>query len=48
MPGFVDHLLDDLVYYTNHMGPRQWGIVVLLIIGVGFACMRGFGSRTNY
>lgn len=48
MPSFVESILQQLVSYTHHMGPRQWGLVLVVVIVVGFACMRGFGSRSSY
>jgi hypothetical protein len=48
MPAYVQSVLERLVSYTNHMGPRQWGVLLVLIVVVGFACMRGFGSRSSY
>jgi NADPH:quinone reductase-like Zn-dependent oxidoreductase len=44
----MSHVLAELMYYVNRMGPQQWVLVLGAAIIVGVFCLRGFGSRSNY
>lgn len=33
---------------VNSLDSTQWFWVTVVVCAVGFMCMRGFGSRTNY
>jgi hypothetical protein len=44
----LEHVVRDFLRYTQHLQPRQWLLVLLASIVVGFFCLRGMGSRKNY
>ena len=33
---------------VTHLERTHWVLLSILVCVVGFICMRGFGSRTNY
>lgn len=41
----IGELFND---YVGRLDRVQWFWVSIIILGLGFMCMRGFGSRTNY
>jgi hypothetical protein len=41
-------LYHSVYRYIDHMSAQQWMIVLVVVIGLGLVCMRGFGSRKNY
>ena len=38
----------ELVHYVDGMGTQEWMLALVVVIVLGFFCMRGFGSRSNY
>ncbi len=42
------NLWKDLLRLIDKMGPQEWLLVLVGAIIVGFFCMRGFGSRSQY
>jgi hypothetical protein len=42
------HLWKEVVRYTAHFSAQEWLLLLLAVIVVGFFCLRGFGSRSNY
>ncbi|MGH7136490.1 MAG: hypothetical protein ACREHD_12175 [Pirellulales bacterium] len=44
----IHSIVQKAMSYVAHLSPMGWfvGFVVTLLVGV--ACMRGFGSRTNF
>ena len=38
----------DLMRYVERMGSSEWLIVAFIGIVIGFFCLRGYGSRSNY
>jgi hypothetical protein len=34
--------------YLEQLNTQEWVLVLLGLVILGFVCMRGFGSRTNY
>ena len=48
MPIQFWRFLDDVTYHAGHLDRQQWIIISVLVLGLGFVCMRGFGSRNNY
>jgi hypothetical protein len=39
---------DSVVQQTGRLDRTQWLFVFVGIVVIGFVCMRGFGSRSNY
>ncbi len=37
-----------VMFRVENVSFEQVTVLVLIIVAVGFFCMRGFGSRTNY
>jgi hypothetical protein len=37
-----------LIHRIEHFNLHQVGLLVAAIVAIGFYCMRGFGSRSNY
>jgi hypothetical protein len=37
-----------VVAAADRLDRQEWLIVLAVVVGVGFLCLRGFGSRTNY
>ncbi len=48
MWNYVDGALEPLVHLFQTLDRQQWTLVFAGVLVVGFLCMRGFGSRTNY
>jgi hypothetical protein len=48
MPNQLWRFLDNVTYHAGHLDRQHWIIISVLVLGVGFMCMRGFGSRNNY
>ena len=38
----------DLLHFVDRMGVQEWVLVLAAMIAVGFFCLRGFGSRSQY
>ena len=38
----------DFIQLTDSMGTQHWMLVLGAVLVLGFFCMRGFGSRSNY
>jgi hypothetical protein len=38
----------EILHYANKLEPQHWLLVLLAAIVIGFVCMRGFGSRSQY
>lgn len=45
---YVNDFLSFLNNGMNNLGPNGWAVVSAIVLAVGFLCMRGFGSRSNY
>ena len=45
---FFDSLLDNFVGIMNNLGPNGWAVIAVLVVAIGFVCMRGYGSRSTY
>ena len=37
-----------VMMHFERLGFQQIALLVIVIVGIGFVCMRGFGSRSNY
>jgi hypothetical protein len=48
MVDYLDWFCQEASLCINRMTTTQWLIALVVVAVVGFACMRGFGSRTNY
>jgi hypothetical protein len=44
----ISRLIRDTWQYIEHMSVQHWFYVLVIAVVVGFLCLRGFGSRTNY
>jgi hypothetical protein len=44
----MDHLYRDVMRYVNRLDTHEWTLVLLGVILIGFLCLRGFGSRSDY
>jgi len=44
----VGHLWREVMRVVNSMGTQEWVLVLVGVIVVGFFCLRGFGSRSQY
>ena len=38
----------DLMRYADHLSIQHWLVILLVAVVLGFFCLRGFGSRSNY
>jgi hypothetical protein len=41
-------LIDQLTRQAAYLDRQQWIVLSVLVLLVGLACMRGFGSRSNF
>jgi hypothetical protein len=41
-------LIDMAFRQVDHLGSWEWFTIMVIMLGVGLYCMRGFGSRTGY
>lgn len=41
-------ILKLLTNHVRHFGPQEWFLSLIGVVVVGFVCLRGFGSRSNY
>ena len=37
--------LQPIINYAEHLDPNQLAMLSAILVGVGFFCLRGFGSR---
>ncbi len=44
----MGHLWRDLNRTIEGMESQEWMLVLIVVIVIGFFCMRGFGSRSDY
>ena len=44
----LERTIDLLRVRATQMDPRDWLVLLVAVLAVGFFCMRGFGSRTSY
>ena len=44
----MNRLWQDAIDLIDGMGTQEWMLVLVGVIVLGFFCMRGFGSRSNY
>jgi hypothetical protein len=40
--------LREVIRFLEQLNTQEWVLVLLGLVIVGFLCMRGFGSRSNY
>ena len=38
----------QVMRHIEHMDSQEWMLVLFGVVIVGFICMRGFGSRSDY
>jgi len=41
-------LFQETLDAIDRLGPTEWALALGAVIVVGFICLRGFGSRSNY
>ncbi len=44
----LNQFLRDAWRFVDHMTVQEWFYVLVVAIALGFLCLRGFGSRSNY
>ena len=44
----MDQLWDNILGTIDRMGIQEWMLVLVGAIVIGFFCLRGYGSRSNY
>ena len=40
--------LREIVRFLEQLDTQEWVLILLGLVVVGFLCMRGFGSRSDY
>jgi hypothetical protein len=45
---WIIHLFKTILHRMEMLDFHQITVLVLAIVAVGFVCMRGYGSRSNY
>jgi hypothetical protein len=45
---FVSKAYSDVVRWVNRLDRQGWFLVLCCAVVVGFFCLRGFGSRSDY
>lgn len=48
MLDYVDRACNFVMHYANNLSPREWLVVLALVVPLGLICLRGFGSRSSY
>jgi O-antigen/teichoic acid export membrane protein len=46
--GSMQSYFREILRFIDRMGPTEWVLVLGVVIVIGFFCMKGFGSRSNY
>ncbi len=46
--GTMWDLIEDVFRHVDRWGTQQWLLALMIALSVGFACMRGLGSRSKY
>lgn len=36
------------MHYMAHLKREEWAVVLVIVMLLGWFCMRGFGSRSDY
>lgn len=44
----MGQLWRNLMRMADRMDTQEWALVLIGVIVVGFLCLRGFGSRSDY
>ena len=44
----MGQLYREAMRFVNHLDMQQWLMLLLGVIVLGFFCLRGFGSRSDY
>jgi hypothetical protein len=45
---YLNEIYYQMLQVGNRLTPQQWVMALVVGLGVGILCMRGFGSRSNY
>lgn len=48
MWNYLQTLANTALKSADGMNPKQWMLACAVLMVVGFLCLRGFGSRSNY
>jgi hypothetical protein len=43
----LEQIEDEVLYFIDHMEPKDWVIVLAALIVFGLVCMKGIGSRAK-
>ncbi|MCA9147739.1 MAG: hypothetical protein KDA92_00505 [Planctomycetales bacterium] len=44
----ITHWLNKIEHTIRHLDGTDYILLTACVVLIGFACMRGFGSRTNW
>jgi hypothetical protein len=42
------HLHNDFLRYAQHFRVHDWMMLSILVLLIGFLCLRGYGSRAKF
>lgn len=45
---YINYAIREFSRLIEHLSMQQWLYVLVIGVIVGFFCLRGFGSRTDY
>jgi len=45
---FINRLVTQLARGIQHLDPSDYAVLAASVVLIGFLCMRGYGSRTNW
>jgi TRAP-type mannitol/chloroaromatic compound transport system permease small subunit len=48
MPYQVTRFIEQVTERVGQFDRNTWIVIAVVLVTTGVACMRGFGSRTNY
>lgn len=44
----MSNYVNQAMHVVNTLSMWDWFAILLVVVTIGFFCMRGFGSRSNY
>ena len=44
----MGRIWNDVLCYIERLGAQEWTLILAAVVVLGFFCMRGFGSRSEY
>jgi hypothetical protein len=45
---YIHDIQRTFLDFTHQMNTMEWGVFLLVVVGIGVICMRGFGSWKAY